>query len=89
MIHDRDTEGKRALQELALAKMTAVLGPARAQQLMTRILTEHAIELRTPDDLFRFATELGKHGGFEGAVGAMLGVRAVMLGAAGSRPESG
>ena len=69
------------LHQLALDKMSAVLGPTRARHLMERILGRLGIELRTPRDLMRFAEELTALGGFEGAVGAMLGVVAVVRGA--------
>lgn len=68
-------------RELALEKMSSVLGDARAQLLLSRICHENQVSLETADDLFRFAGELSKLGGFEGAVGALLSVRAVMLGA--------
>jgi hypothetical protein len=70
------------LHELALTKMSRVLGEERARRLASQILAHLCIELRTPDDLHAFAAELQKLGGFEGAVGAMLSVRAVMNGAA-------
>ena len=69
------------IHSLALAKMSAVLGPERADRLLRSILHDLGIELRTPQDLFRFSEDLSRHGGFEGAVGAMLGVAAVMRGA--------
>lgn len=73
---------------LAFEKMAAVLGADRARQLLQRILEELGIELRTPQDLFRFSEALSRLGGFEGAVGAMLGVTAVMRGAGPSRLEA-
>jgi len=48
---------------------------------MERILHRLGLELRTPHDLMRFAEEMTALGGFEGAVGAMLGVVAVVRGA--------
>lgn len=70
--------------ELALGKMTAVLGAERARRLMEDTLSTMNIRLRSADDLFAFATHLSRVGGFEGAVGAMLCVRAVMSGASGA-----
>ncbi|MBA2321107.1 MAG: hypothetical protein H0V89_08125 [Deltaproteobacteria bacterium] len=70
---------------LAHGKMAAVLGEHRARDLVVALTTKHSLALETPDDLARFATELSKLGGFEGAVGAMLGLQATMLG--GRRPE--
>ncbi len=74
------------LHELALGKMTRILGPERAHRLMSNILASLEIELRTADELLRFSEELSKLGGFEGAVGAMLSVRAVMSGAGAAGP---
>lgn len=66
---------------LALSKMTRVLGAERARQLMCELLGRLGITLETADDLLQFSNELSKLGGFEGAVGAMLSVRALMDGA--------
>ena len=79
----QSSERSEGLRQLAFDKMSAVLGPARSGHLLAQILSEHDLQLETPDDLHAFAAELTKLGGFEGAVGAMLGVRAVMLGARG------
>lgn len=70
-------------RELALTKMTRILGEKRARRLVTEILASLGIELRDADELLRFSNELSKLGGFEGAVGAMLSVQAVMHGATG------
>lgn len=66
---------------LALSKMTRILGAARARQLMCELLGKLGITLETADDLLQFSNELSKLRGFEGAVGAMLSVRALMSGA--------
>lgn len=71
----------RELRDLALTKMSAVLGAERAQELLQTLLAELRIELRTPQELHRFSEALGRFGGFEAAVGAMLGVSAVIRGA--------
>ena len=76
------------LHEFALAKMSKVLGPDRARQLMKRLLDELGIELRTPDDLVQLSDAMSRLGGFEGAVGAMLGVAAVLRGAGSSRGKA-
>jgi len=51
---------------------------------MARVLRDSGLELSTPDDLLAFAREMEKLSGFEAAVGAMLGVDAVMFGAKGT-----
>ncbi|MEJ7597563.1 MAG: hypothetical protein WKG01_06600 [Kofleriaceae bacterium] len=63
--------------------MTRILGEKRAHLIMGQLLSTLGVELRDADELFEFANELSKLGGFEGAVGAMLSVQAVMHGAAG------
>jgi hypothetical protein len=69
------------LHRLAFAKMANVLGEARARILLERHLGELGIELRTPQDLLRLSESLTQLGGIEAAVGAMLGVAAVLRGA--------
>lgn len=69
------------IHQLAFQKMSAVLGRVRAGQLLQSILDARRMELRTPQDLFEFSEVLSGMGGFEGAVGAMLGVAAVLRGA--------
>jgi len=64
--------------------MSRVLGASRAEALMARVLRDSGLELSTPDDLLAFAREMEKLSGFEAAVGAMLGVDAVMFGAKGT-----
>lgn len=67
---------------LALDKMGRVLGQARATQLFSEILGEIKLkEISSADDLLVFARALSGRGAFEGAVGAMLSVQAVMRGA--------
>lgn len=68
------------LRELAFSKSERVLGP-RGRKLVERLLAEQGNELRTPQDLMRLADAMTSLGGFEGAVGAMLGVSAVLRGA--------
>lgn len=69
------------LHGFALAKMEKVLGPDRARQVLARTLEEHALALRTPEDLLTLSEVMTSYGGFEAAVGAMLGVAAVLRGA--------
>lgn len=69
---------------LALEKMARVLGHSRASQLFDEIRTEIGLSaIESPDDLLAFARALSGRGAFEGAVGAMLSVQAVMKGAKG------
>jgi hypothetical protein len=75
-----DVAPEDTIHALARAKMSAVLGPQRAEQLLEQLLREHGLVLQTANDLHRFAAQLAKMDGFEGAVGAMLGVQAVMRG---------
>ena len=76
------TESGSAIQRLAYDKMSAVLGPERARRLMQQLLHRLELELQTAQDLMTFASEMSALGGFEGAVGAMLGVTAILRGAA-------
>ncbi len=67
--------------QLAYDKLSAVIGPDKARVIQNQILSELGIELKTAQDLHRFSQSLTRLGGFEGAVGAMLGVTAIMRGA--------
>lgn len=70
------------LHQLALRKLTNVLGAEHARSLMTRTLGELAMpHIETPHHLLQFADALRGQGGFIAAVGAMLGVAAVLRGA--------
>ena len=66
-------------------KIAKVLGEERARQLMDRILGELRLELRTSEDLLRLSEAMTGLGGFESAVGGMLGVAAVLRGAGAPR----
>ena len=66
---------------LALEKMSRILGEHRAHWLMRKFLEEGGRPLATPDHLYAFAAWLSRMDGIESAVGALLGTRAVMLGA--------
>lgn len=79
-----DDTGATELQRLAFAKMANVLGPERARTLLERQLEDLKLELRTPQDLMRLSEAMTQLGGIEGAVGAMLGVAAVLRGATSS-----
>lgn len=79
-----DTSPESELYELAVQKAAAVLGMDRATRLIDRLLAELELELQLPRDLLSLSQAMTKLGGFEGAVGAMLGVVAVMRGAGAS-----
>lgn len=81
MIPTTGTDPSGDVRAYAFAKVSKVLGPDRARQVMDRLLAELDIELRTPHDLLRLSEGMSRLGGFEGAVGAMLGVTAVLWGA--------
>lgn len=73
-----ELHARTELYELAMQKVATVLGSERARTLVDRLLQELGIELYTPRDLLALAEAMTQLGGFEGAVGAMLGVAAVM-----------
>lgn len=74
------------MTELALTRLTRVLGASAGRRVFDETLTEAGLaKLTTADDLYLFAGILSNRGGFEGAVGGMLAVTAVMRGAAGTR----
>ena len=66
---------------------TRVLGADKGRRVYADVLSEAKLaEVYTPDDLYVFSECLSRRGGFEAAVGAMLGVAAVLRGASG-RPS--
>lgn len=67
--------------QLAFDKLAAIFGPFKAHELMSELCAELHIELRNAQDLYLFAQHLTRRKGFEGAVGAMLGVTAITRGA--------
>lgn len=74
-----------AIHDLAARKLSRVLGAAPAREIMDRTLRALGKNtLETPNDLHRFAQLLIKEKGFASAVGGILSVDAVMLGA---KPE--
>lgn len=72
---------ERELEKLALEKLCAVLGPERGRALLDKTLAEGGFRVDTPDDLKRLGQMLKDLGGFEGAIGGMLGVQAAIRGA--------
>lgn len=76
------TQQESALSELARGKLARVLGPERGERLYCETLRALAAErIDSPDVLYAFGQHLVKRGGIEAAVGAMLGVAAVVRGA--------
>ncbi len=71
-----------ALRAFALEKLTRVLGADKGTRVYFDVLSEAKLaEVHTPDDLYVFSECLSRRGGFEAAVGGMLGVAAVLRGA--------
>lgn len=73
------------LRQLALGTMERVLGREPAARILARLLDELGVQLRSADELMVLSQRMVRLGGFEGAVGAMLGVSAVMRGATPAR----
>lgn len=66
---------------IALNKLTRVLGERAGRQTMSEALSAIGVdELRSAEDLRRFANELSGRGGFAAALGGLLGVHAAMYG---------
>lgn len=81
-------DGPNELYDFALGKAARVLGPDRARRLIEGLLDELGIELRTPQDLIVLSERMSRLGGFEGAVGAMLGVAATLRGGTPARRQT-
>lgn len=76
------SEQDGSLSELARGKLARVLGAERGERLYCETLRALAAEqIDSPDLLYAFGQQLVKRGGIEAAVGAMLGVAAVVRGA--------
>jgi hypothetical protein len=74
------------LAQLAMDKLTRVLGAAQAQRVFAQTLAAAQLTgIRTPDELYLFGDQLSTQGGFEAAVGRLLTVAAVIRGS--SRPS--
>lgn len=67
--------------DIARERIAAVLGFVAARRLVGEVVAETGGKLETMDDLLRFGDRLAERKGFEGAIGAMLSVTAVMHGA--------
>lgn len=74
--------------ELALSKLTRVLGSDRARTILKEVWAARNSQLQTAQDLYDFSQILAARSGFEGALGAMLGVAAVIRGARPSITQS-
>lgn len=73
-----------SLSELARAKLVKVLGPERGRRVYEDTLRALSLEaISSPDLLYAFSEHLVAKGGIEAAVGALLGVAAVIRGADG------
>lgn len=74
-----ETVGRPELHDIVEAKLVKVFGPDRGQVLLRRLLAEAGIaEVVSEADLLRVAELLQTRPGFEGTVGAMLAVMAVV-----------
>jgi len=72
----------RALTDLAVGKIDALLGAERGRVLFDGVLKEAGLkEIRHARDLLSFGEALQKHGGVEGAVGSILSFQALLRGA--------
>jgi hypothetical protein len=72
------------LEELALDKLTRVLGASAGPRVFLEAMRELGLtRLETADQLHALAAIITRRGGFEGAVGGLLAVAAVMRGATG------
>ncbi|MDP3220422.1 MAG: hypothetical protein Q8S73_40385 [Deltaproteobacteria bacterium] len=75
------------LPDLALDKLTRVLGAEKGRRVYGDVLSDAGLtEILTADDLYVFSEHLSRLGGFEAAVGGLLGVDAVLRGAS-ARPQ--
>jgi hypothetical protein len=72
------------LGDLARGKLVRILGPEQGERVFAETLVAMQLEsLESADQLYAFSERLVARGGMEAAVGALLGVAAVMRGAAG------
>ena len=79
------------VQALALDKVGRILGTPRARSLLQAFLAEapRRERLSSPEDLYAFGRRLSGMQGMEQAVGALLTMQAVLLGAPGESGNSG
>ena len=75
------------MTELARGKLTKILGADQGLRVFTATMRSlQLVELESSNDLYAFANALTAAGGITAAVGALLGVAAVIRGADGSAP---
>lgn len=68
--------------DLALEKLTTVLGPDRGRTVFDESLAETRMaEILSAQDLLTLADAIQRRGGVEGAVGSILGFQALLRGA--------
>lgn len=68
--------------DVALQKLSRVFGETRGKSLLDEAMTRAGLRtIQDADDLMKVARALEGLGGLERAVGAMLSVQAVMMGA--------
>jgi hypothetical protein len=74
---------KNYFRELAHSKLALVFGNEKAERLVREIAADGGLaEISSAQDLLVFSAVLKRRGGFESTVGAMLGLQAVLRGAA-------
>jgi hypothetical protein len=71
-----------SLHELALSKVEKLVGESKARAVCDAALARASLtRIETADQLLRFADALHDQGGFLGAMGGVLRVKAILLGA--------
>ena len=71
-------------QDPAFKKLVTVLGPVRAEEVVSEILGRLGLpRLATPDDRFRFGCELIARGGVLEAIGRSIKIQAILHGGTG------
>jgi hypothetical protein len=85
-VTEATVDSRSELDELALGKLTRVLGESGGQRVFDETLADVGLtKIGSANDLYVFAGALTRRSGFEGAVGGLLSVAAVMRGASPAR----